>query len=157
MFRAFIAFNVLIWLFLAYNKSSDKTQHAEQEVILNRATQDVGMPDIRNFEERRLLRGILEARDQSVHTTSYTIDESGHLHKICDSVGYGIPASTQYTNPAQYWSSGVSLPQADPNALFSSSMTPGIWLDCTNPVSKTQDIVFVQPHVIVSPFPLETN
>ncbi len=48
-----------------------------------------------------MLKRILEIRDQVINTTTYIVDMNSHPHKICDSIGYGFPLSTQFTNPSQ--------------------------------------------------------
>jgi hypothetical protein len=157
MIKALMAFNILIWVVLAYGESSDQTQHDEQEQILSRATDQVGMPMLINFQERNTLKRIIEARDAAASTISYLVEANGQFHKICDSVGYGIPYSTQFTNPYQYWRSGATLPQADPNGLFTSAQATGTWLNCKDPASNSLNFVYVQYNVVVSPFPLGAN
>ena len=157
MIKALIAFNILIWVVLAYGESSDQKQHDEQEQILSRATDQVGMPTLTNFQERNTLKRIIEVRDAAVSTTAYLVEANGHLHKICDSMGYGIPYSTQFTNPYQYRGSGATVPQADPNGLFTSAQATGTWLNCKDPASNSFNFVYVQSNVVVSPFPLLAN
>jgi hypothetical protein len=60
-----------------------------------------GMPTIVNFEERKMLKRVLEIRDQAINTATYIVDMNGHPHKICDSIGYGFPYSTQFTTLAK--------------------------------------------------------
>jgi hypothetical protein len=152
-----LAMNTVIIGMFAYGGKSDQRQHDLQEPILQRATDAVGMPAVGNFQERRMLKSILEARDQVTPTTVYMVGSNGHLLKICDAIGYGIPSGTQFTNPAQFWQPGVALPQAEPNALFNPPMAEGTWIVCIDPTSKAQQVVYIQPRVIVSPFPLATN
>jgi hypothetical protein len=149
-----IFLNIFTFGMYVTNHFSDQKQHDLQEPILQRATDAVGMPNLQNFQERLMLRKILEARDQAINTTVYMVGPGGHLAKVCDAVGYGIPSATQFTNPAQYWQSSLSLPQAEPNALFSPPTGEGIWVNCLDPASKTLQIVFIQPRVIISPFSL---
>jgi len=101
---------------------------------------------------------ILELRDsEKLPTFTYITDMQGGLHKICDSVGYGIPYATQYTNPqrkeaGQY--GNLALPQADPNGLFSPASADGTWVLCVNKQTKGLSPVYIEPHIIVSPFAL---
>lgn len=143
-----------------YTPSSDEAQRTQQERILKEGTAQTGMPNIKNFRERKLLKQILEMRDQDgLVTYTYTVPETtGRPVFLCNSIGYGLPAATQYTNPEKtdYYSTGsVTLPQADPNGLFSPSSAEGTWVLCTDPSSsgKTRP-VYVEPRVIVSPFRL---
>ena len=140
--------------------SSDETQREEQERILQEGSRQTGMPNIKNFRERKLLKQILEMRDQDgLVTYTYTVPETtGRPVFLCNSIGYAIPAATQYTNPQKtdYYSTGsVTLPQADPNGLFSPDNAEGSWVMCTDPSGsgKTRP-VYIEPRVIVSPFKL---
>ena len=118
------------------------------------------MPAIVNFQEKRMAKMILELRDTAITTVTYTQDMSGNLHKLCDSVGYGLPYATQYTNPQKIGYTGnqvgvATLPQADPNGLFSPASADGTWVLCMNPADKKVMPLYVEPHIIVSPFPLK--
>lgn len=137
----------------------DAIQREQQAVMLEEATAQTGMPAIKNFRERKLLKDILELRDQDgLVTYTYTYSEmTGKYLYFCDSIGYGIPYATQYTNPERpTWANGggVTLPQADPNGLFSPAAAEGTWVMCKNPDSKEVRPIYVEPRVIVSPFKL---
>lgn len=140
--------------------SSDEAQQAQQERILQEGTAQTGMPNIKNFRERKLLKQIIEMRDQDgLVTYTYTVPEmTGRPVFLCNSIGYGLPAATQYTNPqkTEYQHAAiVTVPQADPNGLFSPESAEGTWVLCTDPSGsgKTRP-VYVEPRVIVSPFKL---
>lgn len=147
-------------------KGSDAVQQEQQERLLGEATSQVGMPAIRNFRERKLLKDILELRDQTglVTYTYLYVPMTGKLVFLCDSIGYGIPYATQFTNPQKpaYLNPGpkpgaaqwAPLPQADPNGLFSPSNAEGTWIMCKEPSGKDTRPVYVEPRVIVSPFRL---
>jgi hypothetical protein len=150
--------NVIVWfLFVANKSTSDQLQHDQQEVLLQAATA-TGMPAIVNFAERKMLKRILEIRDQAINTTTYIVDMNGRPHKICDSIGYGFPYSTQFTNPSQNPLKDVVISQAEPNGLFSSPTSEGTWISCVDPANKHNiQVVYVEPRVIVSPFPLSAS
>jgi len=142
-----------------YTPTSDETQRAQQERILQEGSIQAGMPAIKNFRERKLLKQILEMRDQDgLVTYTYTVPETtGRPVFLCNSIGYGLPAATQYTNPQKTEYSGstgvTTLPQADPNGLFSPESAEGTWVLCSDPngSGKTRP-VYVEPRIIVSPF-----
>lgn len=141
---------------------ADVQQHHAQESIEAQGAQEVGMPTITRFSEKRQLKDIYELRDKMIPTIVYITDMNGHMHKLCDSVGYGIPYATQYTNPSKpEYHSGESnggnivLPQADPNTLFSPASADGTWVECVNPETHKPTPLYVEPRVIVSPFPLK--
>ena len=137
--------------------TSTQIERRKQEELSLQAVQQVGMPAITNFAEKRMMKDIMELRDQNVATTAYIVDMNGKLHKICTAVGYGLPYATQYTNPMRISGDGhgyVTLPQADPNGLYSPASADGTWVLCVDPKSGKPRPVFIEPRVIVSPFPL---
>lgn len=137
---------------------SDERQRDEEEKILMEAMKSVGMPAIKNFRERRLLKDILELRDQAnLLTFTYLQAMSGKLVFLCNSVGYGIPYATQYTNPQKpdRYRTGSYFPQADPNGLFSPSAADGTWVMCKDLKSADVKPVFIEPRIVVSQFKLE--
>lgn len=140
---------------------SDTQQREQNEKLLADASAQTGMPAIKNFRERKLLKDILELRDQDgLVTITYTFSEqTGKLRFFCDSIGYGIPYATQYTNPQKVAIAGrdLVLPQADPNALFSPASAEGTWVMCNDPNGKGVRPVYIEPKVIVSPFKLATE
>jgi hypothetical protein len=121
------------------------------------------MPAIKNFRERKLLKDIIELRDQTgLATYTYVFAEmTGQFTFLCASVGYGLPYATQFTNPEKIdYSSGgtvVTIPQADPNGLFSPAAAEGTWVMCSDPDGKEARPVYVEPRIVVSPFKLETE
>ena len=157
--------------------TSDEKQQNQQEVLLQEATSEVGMPAIKNFRERKLLRDIYEMRDQSGLVT-YTYLENlqpaivhgrtalgGKLTYVGESIGYGIPYATQFTSPekAEFKGNGMSvsawitLPQADPNGLFSPASAEGTWVLLKNPNGNDVKPVYIEPRIIVSPFKLPAD
>ena len=141
--------------------SSDHIQSQQQERILAEGTAQTGMPAIHNFRERKLLKDILELRDQDglVTYTYIFADMTGKLVFFCDSIGYGIPYATQYTNPqhvdTSYPSIRYILPQADPNGLFSPASAEGTWVMCKNPHGPEVKPIYIEPRIVVSPFKLD--
>ena len=141
-------------------ETSYEKEHAKQEALSMQGNSAVGMPAINNFAEKKMMKMIIELRDQQITTITYTQDMNGKLHKLCDSQGFGLPYATQYTNPQQvthYGAGYATLPQADPNGLFSPSSAEGTWIMCLNSQTKKMAPVYVEPRVIVSPFPLTSE
>ncbi len=147
--------------------TSDDIQRKDQEKILAEGTAQTGMPAIKNFRERKILKDIIELRDQTGLAT-YTYlwsDMQGKLVFLCNSIGYGIPYATQYTNPQKLslsyyanngggWVEGV-VPQADPNGLFSPESAEGTWVMCKDPHGKEVRPLYIEPRIIVSQFKLQ--
>ena len=162
----------LILLVLAFglmgcwvNNTSDAVQQRQQEEILKEGSAQVGMPAIKNFRERKMLKDILELRDQDgLMTYTYLYNEmTGKLVYFGETIGYGIPYATQYTSPAKdiYYGTASSvhfqMPQADPNGLFTPAAAEGTWLLMKDPNSNKVSPVYVEPRVIVSPFKLKAE
>lgn len=146
-------------------ETSDDKQRRQQETILAEGTAQVGMPAIKNFRERKLMKDILEMRDQEgIVTYTYTFSEvTGKLTFFCDSIGYGLPYATQFTNPSKlergHWDGyhySEVLPQADPNGLFSPASADGTWVMCKDPGGTEARPVYIEPKVVTSPFKLPT-
>jgi len=138
--------------------TSGQIERKKQEELTLQSVQQVGMPAIVNFAEKRMMKDILELRDQNVATTTYLVGMNNNLTKICDSIGYGLPYTTQYTNPQKpvYEVHGnITLPQADPNGLYSPASADGTWVLCVDHKDGKAKPVFIEPRIIVSPMTLQ--
>lgn len=148
-------------------KSSDKVQQEQQEKILAEGTAQTGMPAIHNFRERKMLKDILELRDQNgLVTYTYIFSEqTGKLRFFGETIGYGMPYATQYTNPQKITRESTAgngysfqvVPQADPNGLFSPAAAEGTWVLMKDPNSSKVLPVYLEPRIIVSPFRLPAS
>lgn len=147
------------------SSKSDVVQAQQQEQMTMEATQQTGMPAIKNFNERKMAKMLFELRDQAnLPTTTYLWSEyQGVTKKLCNSFGYGLPYAVQYTNPEKVAASAHSygyaiLPQADPNGLFMPDSADATWIMCQNPaVPSDVRPVYVEPKIIVSPFTLDVK
>ena len=138
---------------------SEKTNNSKQEAIMNEANRQVGMPAIVNFQERKLLKQILELRDQeNLICYAYLFSEmTGKRIFIGKCLGYGLPHSSEFTNPWKgqgYSEHPYVVAQADPNGLFMPASAEATWLMLLDKKGEPHP-VYVEPRVIVSPFPLE--
>jgi hypothetical protein len=97
---------------------------------------------------------LLELRDEQISTFTYISNNSG-LHFICNSVGYGLPYATQYTNPERYHVNGANLPQPEPNDLFMPSQADATWVLCSTPKGIVP--VYIESTIVVSPTELKTT
>lgn len=164
----FLSFALLGFLSMAnqgcdVSATADHAQTEAQEQLMSEAVAQTGVPAIKNFRERKLLKDILELRDQDGLTTyTYIVAEmTGKLVFLGESIGYGIPAATQYTSPMRPAHSGethesgnLALPQADPNGLFSPASADGTWVMMLDPTTRQTRPVYIEPRIIVSPFKL---
>jgi hypothetical protein len=136
--------------------TSQQIENRKQEELSKQAITSVGMPAVVNFAEKRMMKDIIEMRDQMVPTYTYIVSKDNQYKKVCDSIGFGLPYATQYTNPqkeADY--SHAVIANADPNGLYSPASAEGTWVQCINPQTKKVQPIYIEPRVIVSPFPLQ--
>ena len=140
-------------------ESSTQIERRKQEELSLQAVQSVGMPAITNFAEKRMFKDILELRDKNTPTTTYLVGMNNQLTKVCDSIGFGLPYATQYTNPQRIaYDSGhgsVTLPQADPNGLYSPASADGTWVLCVDHKDGKAKPVYIEPRILVSPFAIQ--
>lgn len=150
-------------------QTSDTIQRQQQERMLQESTSAVGMPGIKNFREKRMLKMIMELCDQEGIVT-YTYMENmvptiirgktalgGKLTYVGETIGYGIPFATQYSNPQKIEASGVNygyaiLAQADPNGLFKPASADGTWILMKDPNSGKVSPQFIEPRLCTFTF-----
>lgn len=137
-----------------YNSKMTKMQQS----LTKTAGLKVGFPAVANFQQRRILKLVYEVSDKPTTTYTYIMDLYGKMHLLCNSIGYAIPYDTQYTNPEQvkYASNNhpITVPSADPDGLYHAPNSKGSWVDCVNPKTKKEALVYVEQDVTTSPFKL---
>ncbi len=141
-------------------ESSDKKMAQKQEKMMQEAASELGMPAITNFQEKKLAKMIMEQRDrEDLICYAYIVNHmTGKLIFLGKCLGYGLPYSTQYTNPTKTVDKWVNsgyceqLPQADPNGLFMPEGLNATWLMMIDPESGEPRPVYLEPEIIVSPF-----
>ena len=140
--------------------TADKQQQAQQEAMSRQSNAQVGAPGIANFTEKKIVRKLYELRDQNIATYAYIPDMQGRLWHLCDSIGYGLPYGVQFTNPDKHVYDGqynvYNIHQAEPNGLFMPPTAEGTWVICADSKGGMAP-VYVEPHVIVSPFKLRAE
>ncbi len=158
----------MTFIFTACNnvttQSADEIDQQKQEQALQQAQRQAGMPAILNFQEKKLLKMIYELRDdEKIINYAYLYNEmQGKLVFLGKCMGYGIPYATQYSNPEKevygggYQRGFGSLPQAEPNGLFMPATAEGTWVMLLDKNNEPHP-VYIEPRVIVSPFPLVIN
>ena len=143
--------------------NADKQMAAQTRQAMNEANQQIGMPSIKNFQERKLAKMIFELRDQEDLTTyAYIVNHmTGELVYIGRCIGFGLPYSVQYTNPEKVAHKSTyqggsfgTMPQADPNGLFMPEGLSATWLMMVDEATGEARPVYVEPQIIVSPFKL---
>ncbi len=139
--------------------TTDQKQSDEQAKALEQAHNQIGMPAVTSFSERRMVKDLYEMRDKPAPTHTYVFSEQrGCLLYLGASMGYGLPYATQFTSPTRevYRGNYVynQVPQAEPNGLFMPASTEGTWVLLKEPGGDQTRPVYVEPRVIVSPFRL---
>lgn len=139
---------------------SDKKMRVQTEQTMQEMNRQIGMPAIKNFQERKLAKMIFELRDQAnLITYTYIITITGKKIFLGKSIGYGLPYSIQYTNPEKIAAScsrgGFAIvSQADPNGLFMPSGLSATWVMLVNPKTGKAKPIYIENEIIVSPFKL---
>ena len=143
------------------NSGTDQKQSQETEKLVAEAHKQTGMPGITNFTERKIFKEILELRDTNLSTYTYIIDMHGKSHLFCESIGYGLPYSVQYTSPSKRtWFMGrtaghwITMPQAEANGLFMPEGLSATWVLCVDGKGGVNP-QYVEPQIAVTTFPLE--
>lgn len=151
---------VIIVVLIMFVFGCDQTPTADQQqaevtqLSMQEAQRQVGMPGIVNFRERRLMKQILELRDQEdLICYAYTFSEvTGKFTYMGRCLGYGLPYSVQYTNPMRREYSTITLPQPDPNGLFMPDGLSATWVLMLDKNGDPRPEYF-EPLLSVSQFP----
>lgn len=142
--------------------SADRVESRQTATVAAAAAREVGFPAITNFYEKRLLKEIYERRDQADLTTyAYVQGLDGKLTCLGQAIGYGVPYSTQFSNPqtdirrntdgTELRRESYSMPQPEPNGLFTPDGLSATWLQLVAPNGDIH-VVYVEPTIVVSPF-----
>jgi hypothetical protein len=148
-----------------YN-TSDSVIQQQQEASMQEAVRQTGLPAIGNYHEKKMLKMLYELRDQAdLVCYAYLFNErEGKIGQYLGKcIGYGLPASTQYSNPqkiVRHGGSGLEyyrgpMPQAEPNGLFMPEGLSATWLMMLDKSGEAKP-VYIEPAIIVSPFPLSS-
>jgi hypothetical protein len=141
--------------------SADLQQRKATSQAAAEAERQVGMPRIVNFNERKMARQILELRDDAklVCYAYFFVPMTGELKFYGKCMGYGLPYSTQFTNPSRpeevdvegHPNAAVVLQQPDPNQLFMPTSSSATWLMMIDEKTGETVIDYVEPKIIVTP------
>lgn len=159
-------FFILVTMFILTScgelqQNSNKEMSRKQEQLMSESNRQLGMPAITNFQEKKIAKMIFELRDrEDLVCYAYIVNHmTGKLVFLGKCIGYGLPYSTQYTNPMKtersYQGGFEILPQADPNGLFMPDGLSATWLMMIDPETKESRPVYLEPEIIVSPFKLD--
>lgn len=113
--------------------------------------EEIGMPEITEFYEKRLAKDIYEKRDDSeLICYVYSQDKDGYYVYKGRSRGYGLPSSTQYTCPENYVGQGGSISQADPNGLYSGEGQDATWLLMIDDATGGTYVMCSEPDIVTT-------
>lgn len=150
-----LAFAIVMMFGLSGCEEGSSTEEKMyQEELLQKANDEVGMPNITEFTEKKMAKMIWEMRDDAdLVTYSYITNMDGKFVYLGQSVGYGLPYSTQYTAPeklaGRYNDSSV-IPQADPNGLYSGDGLSSTWIMLTDEETGEVAPAYVEQQLFVS-------
>ena len=139
------------------DENTDRVQQKQTEKLMSEAQRQAGMPNIINFQQKKLMKMVYELCDKEDLITYAYIksDYQGKLFFIGKCIGFGIPFSAQYTNPERFDRFyRTTLPQPDPNGLFMPTSSSATWLMMIDPKTNKPRPVYLEPEIVVSPFPL---
>jgi len=149
---------------------SDKIIAEQQEKAMQEMVAQTGLPAVRNYQEKKMMKMLYELRDREdlvcyAYLFNVMKGEVGQYLGKC--IGYGLPASTQYSNPQKVVRQKVGnpsgtgsiflgvMPQPEPNGLFMPEGLSATWLMMVDPATDEPRAVYVEPQIIVSPFKLK--
>lgn len=153
--------------------NADAVQRKATDRSLAEAERRINMPNIVNFQQRKLMKWIYELCDREelicyVYTKNEMTGKYVFLYKC---LGFGIPFSAQYTNPEKivegdkyfgvdlpgYLNNLEKLPQADPNGLFMPTSSSATWIIAIEPGTNAPRIIYGEPELMVSSFPFRKS
>lgn len=133
--------------------NTDEKVTAEQERLLSEANNQTGLPNIKNFQVKKNYKKIIELQDDSnLITYAYTQNMNGKFVYIGKCMGYGVPYSTQYTNPQRRDRNNgdsIVLPQADPSGLFSPTSSDATWMMIISEETNEPMVMYCEPKTVV--------
>lgn len=173
VFLFIIGFIGFMMTHCSYHTNSDSELNRQAESQIDRINSETGAPNLINGQEKKLVKRLYEERDRAdLICYAYLFNEyTGEVGQFLGKcIGYGIPASAQYSNPMKF--TGVTcttitnevgrdihgeyvlMPQAEPNGLFMPEGLSATWLMIIDPADNKDKPVYIEPLIIVSPFPL---
>lgn len=156
-----LATSFLVGCEFAYvEPDAEQKQKQQTKQIINEMNNQIGMPNIKEFYEKKMAKEIFELRDNSkLVTYAYSQNLDGKFVYLGQCIGFGLPYSVQYTNPEKVdfaYKRGASgydpytLPQADPNGLYMPDGLSATWLMYINPETGEREIIYTEPSIVVT-------
>lgn len=154
----FIFLSILLALFQDSCSSAQNQDYQAQQPKLRSIINNQPAPDLNGYSfERDILIQVYQARNRNVTTFTYMYSETtGQIIKICDSIGMPIPYSTQLTPPYVPTANGGSVPNPEPNSLYSPDSAEGSIIVCLND-DNTLSPTYFEPRVFALPFEIKAD
>mgnify|MGYP001607788218 CR=1 FL=1 len=118
-----------------------------QQDIYNRVQP---MPLFDYSQDRNTLIQVYNAKNEARQTWAVDTALDGTPIWSCPSYGFPIPVTTQLTNPEQQIGTGVTVPQAEPNGLY-TGQTTATYVLCIRPNGDVVPI-YAEQDVLLFPF-----
>lgn len=155
-------------------KDADQVVAAQTKMAMAEATAQTGQPAIVNWQEKKMVKLIYELRDQEnlvCYAYYFNQMEGKRGDFIGKCIGFGIPASVQYSNPERAVNLKTqtngnrmtgdttygTMPQPEPNGLFMPDSLSATWLMLIDPATGDARPTYIEPLIIVSPFQLHST
>ena len=147
--------------------TSDKAaarQAKATQTSMDAADREIGMPRIKNFAQRKLLKNAYEDMDQTTLTYVYTQALDGKFVCLGQAVGYGVSLGTQFT--AGQYPQYIRVPygedesltgetymidQPEPNGLYSPTSGAATIVNLIDPETGTARTALMEPNIITTP------
>lgn len=167
--KVFIIFSILVssLVFMGCNEvekpDADKQQTQKTNKIMEELERQIGMPNINDFYEKKMLKNLYELRDNAdLVTHAYFTNMQGKMVYLGKGVGFGLPASVQYSNPQKLvhnvdmggYLGDMPMPQAEPNGLFMPEGLAATWLQIQDPETGEISVMYTEPELVVTQFKL---
>lgn len=146
---------VLVLSFVGCESSgADYEQQEQTKILMQEAQNQVGMPNIEYFSERKMMKEVLEkCDDPELITYLYTTSIEGKLIYQGRGIGFGVPYSVQYTNPMRHIDEpdggDFGLPQADPSGLFKPEGLSATWYMMIDEETGETYVEYYEPEIVV--------
>lgn len=146
--------------------SYEKTEAKQTRTLMNESYRQVGLPNIVNFQQKKIFKMIYEKADKAnLITYAYVYNAfQGKFVYLGRSLGYGIPFSAQYTCPQKavlrfvYGARhSVVLPQPDPNGLYMPTSSSATWIILIDERTGDLNLVYFEPLLTVTEIPLPSS
>lgn len=139
----------------------DNQQAVQQEQMMKDQNNQIGLPDISNWTEKKMAKKIYELRDDAklvCYVYTKNIMTGKYIYEG-RSMGYGLPYSTQYSNPEKlgietnsYDAGDVpyTMPQAEPNGLFMPDSAAATWIMMINEETGKTEVQYYEDNLTVT-------